>query len=676
MDLNSYYSYIMQTNGFDLSDKTNNPWGAIIGSAAPFLVGAAGKVGQEIQFKRSSAAVRPENIDNTINNITSGKRYNNFVQNAIDLAKFQNNPTYETAATFDKGYEAARIKIRDNLLNGTIDGSTYVDRIQQLNQNTIANRQTTLNKDYSSLTSKYQGTAGYNNLQAGIDSKLNLEIGARTHFNVPANVPTTKPAFLETPTMDYKSMFSGRKSPLQLEAPQLNLPELNLPGLNNSVGSLNVPGQSSLSTTLSTPNTTTPVTTTNTPTTPVTTPDPQTTTPPPPTSTQPSFLSNMKTAGAGAAGGMVASMGVSALGNVLGANNSKAGQMATGAASQIVGTVGSTVGSNLASGAGAFTNLGSSLTSVANIAQGGMGLANVALDVFDPVKKSKAENITNMGLGAVGLGAALLGAGPVGWAAGGALLLGNVIGHTFGQKTESFTANKDLLSQTGGSYGGSVDKIMTAQSLAGQKHSLWDNGGRHKDDNKIFEAKRQQGTLNQVIGYNNDRRDIAQSNSGIMHTGREFELAGGYQQGVQVGREGMVITGSSEILLTVPTEEFKDGGSIENNSSFIELVDIVEEFQQGGSINVIPDGALHARKHNMDIEGITTKGIPVVSEKEGGEVEQHAEIEKEEIIFRLEVTKKLEELAQDGSDEAAVEAGKLLVNEILYNTIDNTNNLL
>ena len=41
-----------------------------------------------------------------------------------------------------------------------------------------------------------------------------------------------------------------------------------------------------------------------------------------------------------------------------------------------------------------------------------------------------------------------------------------------------------------------------------------------------------------------------------------------------------------------------------------------------------------------------------------------------------EVTKKIEELAKDGSDEAAIEAGKLLVEEILYNTIDNTNSLI
>lgn len=110
--------------------------------------------------------------------------------------------------------------------------------------------------------------------------------------------------------------------------------------------------------------------------------------------------------------------------------------------------------------------------------------------------------------------------------------------------------------------------------------------------------------------------------------------------------------------------------------SEISLDNVLPEFKEGGKFNVIPEGALHARKHNMELEGITPKGIPVVSQAESGEIEQQAEIEREEIIFRLEVTKKLEELAKDGSDEAAIEAGKLLVDEILYNTIDNTNNLI
>lgn len=142
-------------------------------------------------------------------------------------------------------------------------------------------------------------------------------------------------------------------------------------------------------------------------------------------------------------------------------------------------------------------------------------------------------------------------------------------------------------------------------------------------------------------------------------------------------------------------QSFKEGGSLTksdwlvevevNNIPFefrgedieeVELDSILPEFKEGGKFNLIPEGALHARKHNMDVEGITPKGIPVVSEAEGGELEQQAEIEREEIIFRLEVTKKIEELAKDSSDEAAIEAGKLLVEEILYNTIDNTNSLI
>jgi len=35
-------------------------------------------------------------------------------------------------------------------------------------------------------------------------------------------------------------------------------------------------------------------------------------------------------------------------------------------------------------------------------------------------------------------------------------------------------------------------------------------------------------------------------------------------------------------------------------------------FQAGGEMNLIPEGALHARKNNMDIDNITKKGIPVV----------------------------------------------------------------
>lgn len=104
---------------------------------------------------------------------------------------------------------------------------------------------------------------------------------------------------------------------------------------------------------------------------------------------------------------------------------------------------------------------------------------------------------------------------------------------------------------------------------------------------------------------------------------------------------------------------------------------VPKKFAEGGKVNVIPDGALHAHKHHLEdispeYEQVTSKGIPVVTEEEGGKLKQHAEIERNEIIFRLEVTKKLEELMKDGSDDAALEAGKLLAHEIINNTVDNT----
>lgn len=153
-----------------------------------------------------------------------------------------------------------------------------------------------------------------------------------------------------------------------------------------------------------------------------------------------------------------------------------------------------------------------------------------------------------------------------------------------------------------------------------------------------------------------------------------WEMVEEFKEGGKIDNVSVLV----EVDIDSLPEEFKDGGVL--GSSIIKEVEIeemVEEFKEGGSFNVIPEGALHARLHHMEnAENLTKKGIPVVSEKEGGELEQHAEIEKEEIILRLSLTKRLEELAKEDTDEAALEAGKILVEEILNNTVDNTNTLL
>lgn len=111
----------------------------------------------------------------------------------------------------------------------------------------------------------------------------------------------------------------------------------------------------------------------------------------------------------------------------------------------------------------------------------------------------------------------------------------------------------------------------------------------------------------------------------------------------------------------------KDGGTLEFAKRVLSM-------KSGGPVNVIPVGALHKNLHHLeDIDDkykeVTTKGIPIITEG-GGELQQQAEVEKEEIIFNLDVTKKLEELRERGTDEAAIAAGKLLTKEILENTVD------
>lgn len=106
---------------------------------------------------------------------------------------------------------------------------------------------------------------------------------------------------------------------------------------------------------------------------------------------------------------------------------------------------------------------------------------------------------------------------------------------------------------------------------------------------------------------------------------------------------------------------------------------VIEEFKQGGQMTTIPSGSLHARKNGMELAEkgeITSKGIPVV-DNEGN---QQAEIERNEVIFNHSTTTKLEELYKKFSnidkesekDEIAIKAGKILTEELINNTQDNT----
>lgn len=235
------------------------------------------------------------------------------------------------------------------------------------------------------------------------------------------------------------------------------------------------------------------------------------------------------------------------------------------------------------------------------------------------------------------------------------------------KKADTIYKDNETWEQQGSAYGGSMAKVDDALTKSGKKYGAFSGKARRKANAQIAEAKRQQ---NLVSDINQEAQDaFAASNYSGIGLRNELALSGGYRN-MAVGRNGMkILDAESQWAREVLTKaKIRPKEKLEEQPP---------KFAEGGTVNVIPDGALHAHKHHLEdispeYEQVTSKGIPVVTEEEGGKLKQHAEIERNEIIFRLEVTKKLEELMKDGSDEAAIEAGKLLVHEILENTVDNT----
>lgn len=234
-----------------------------------------------------------------------------------------------------------------------------------------------------------------------------------------------------------------------------------------------------------------------------------------------------------------------------------------------------------------------------------------------------------------------------------------IINSAFGKRANTINKDNETWEQQGSAYGGSLAKVDDALTKSGKKYGLFSNRARKKANAQISEAKRQQ---NLVADINEEAQDaFAASNYSGIGLRNQIALNGGYRS-MAIGRNGIKIL----------DKELQWASSILNKTKAS-----VPEFKSGGKVNVIPEGALHKNKHhledvNPEFKDVTNKGIPVVSKEDGGELVQHAEIERNEIIFNLDVTNKLEELMKKGDDESAIEAGKLLVHEILNNTIDNT----
>lgn len=266
-----------------------------------------------------------------------------------------------------------------------------------------------------------------------------------------------------------------------------------------------------------------------------------------------------------------------------------------------------------------------------------------------------------------------------------------------GKNTQDFGVDQSTLETVGSSYGGTTANINDASEQAGKKYGLFSKKARIKADKAINTAKSQQNTMADIANTATDQRLAVQSMGEQAGLAYSMMTDGGYDQKyTYAAKQGGILEWSPvevlewqpQIKLNWELPTFKEGGNLE----FFEELEWIPEFKEGGKTkesdipeieetnqkNVIPEGALHKNKHHMEhVEGLTKKGIPVIDE----DGEQQAEIEHSEIIFTLEVTKKLEEYyetfysesaSNKEKEQAALEAGKLLVYQILENTEDRT----
>lgn len=318
------------------------------------------------------------------------------------------------------------------------------------------------------------------------------------------------------------------------------------------------------------------------------------------------------------------------------------------------GKTSTTAGSNKIGNLGGFLKKsGAGLLSGTNVATG-------VIKSLTPQAEDKGSQIAGQAMNTIGDIASSF--GPVGSIVGaGAKVLGTLF-TSIGPNVKGNTSKE--LTDSSSSYGG-LDKLDS------KKFGLFGIGAGKRYAKKVAEREQQRIKSEGILKSAQTDQEAAVGSIQNLANRYNLNMSGGWQQnnGIRFGKSGTKVSYDLSFAHKV-LNHLKE--------------DTSEKFEKGGKVNIIPEGALHARKHNIDtpeLDGkITKKGIPVIVEGENG-IKQVAEIEKNEIIFTKEITEKLEELRDKYSDDEfsskekdaiAIEAGKLLVQEILYNTQDNT----
>lgn len=207
-------------------------------------------------------------------------------------------------------------------------------------------------------------------------------------------------------------------------------------------------------------------------------------------------------------------------------------------------------------------------------------------------------------------------------------------GRLYGATDDAYVSRE--AEQSRGSFADSLDKIDTAQGMGG-KNIL---AGRLKFNNYINDANYVNDIItrmkrtNTMHSDNSVAQDIAAANN------RMYAGASMASDRMYAGKQGMKMASLKEAQEILKARQVKE--------------EEVPIFQNGGVIgvdtNILPEGALHAHKNHLEEANeelgsqVTEKGIPVIVTDAEGNPSQVAEIEKEEIVFRSELTKKIEEL--------------------------------
>lgn len=314
-------------------------------------------------------------------------------------------------------------------------------------------------------------------------------------------------------------------------------------------------------------------------------------------------------------------------------------------------------GSNVLNGLKGFTGLNpGQITGIAG------DLAGMGLEALG-VSKADSKNLSTFDKG-LGLAKQVTRFIPgVGWAASAALEGLDLVNKYAGR-----TSEKQGTADMGNIYGyGMADINESANTKYTFSDTVkgWFGKSKREKTNDKTKAYNRMNLLKSIPGYNHQINSLAASNAApSIQQRNQQQLLGGVDTRMLAAKKGTKI----------PPAKLRN---------IVNKISYPPKFKQGGAINVIPEGALHSRKNNLPdeiAEQVTHKGIPVVTEEGGGKLQQHAEIERNEIIFHKEATEKIESWleayddakTQEEKDLIAIECGKYVTNEILVNTQDNT----